>query len=284
MSSFTFMGREYNTNEFLKDVVNMAKILATNARLIIPLPADVDLSEAEQKEVQDQIRAMLGLPSFVIIDCWSAFAAHHITQLSSSLRSLSHDTQPQALATLIQILSFLPDPKSEPYFRRFLRHPMQAKGIPTLIAAAFVRGVAWKRPSGPGQICSLLIHCLFWADTSLGDDGKASIDVEVRKALARKLTQLIGNEGFEQLEQLQRVEIERLKGILGAIEGMPADTYLKSTQQYLDGQLEICENNNCAEEAEMTCSRCKTVRYCGRAHQAHHWKNGHKLRCFPPTF
>jgi hypothetical protein len=55
MSSFTFMGSEYNINDFLKDVVNMAKMLATNARLIDPLPANVDLSETEQKEVQDQV-------------------------------------------------------------------------------------------------------------------------------------------------------------------------------------------------------------------------------------
>jgi hypothetical protein len=55
MSSFTFMGREYNTNDFLKDVVNFAKMLAKNARLIDPLPANVDLSETEQKEVQDQV-------------------------------------------------------------------------------------------------------------------------------------------------------------------------------------------------------------------------------------
>jgi hypothetical protein len=49
------MGRQYNTNDFLKDVINMSKLLATNARLIDPLPENVDLSEAEQKEVQDQV-------------------------------------------------------------------------------------------------------------------------------------------------------------------------------------------------------------------------------------
>jgi hypothetical protein len=229
-----------------------------------------------------QIDAMMALPPFAIGDFWSAFTAFHIIQLSSSLLTLSHDTQPQTLSTLIQILSLLPDPKEGPYFRRFLRHPTQPRGVPTCVAAAFVRGVAWKRPSGPGHICSLLIHCLFWADTSLGDDGKASIDAEVRKALARKLDLMVKNDGFKQIDQFQRVEIDRLHGILRAIDGMPGDTYLKSTRQYLEGQLEICENKNCAEEAQMTCSRCKTVRYCGKPHQAHHWKNGHKLRCFPP--
>jgi hypothetical protein len=227
---------------------------------------------------------MMVLPPFAITDFWTAVAAHHLPQLCHSLHALSHKTQPQAFATLIQILSLLPDPKTEPYFRRFLCDPTQPKGIPTLIAAAFVHGVAWKRPSGPGQICSLLIHCLFWADTSLGDDGKASINAEVRKELATKLGLLIQNDGFERLDRLQRVEIERLNGILQAVESMPADTYLKSTQKYLAEQLVYCAKKNCASDAEMTCSRCKTVRYCGRSHQAHDWKTGHKLRCFPPTF
>lgn len=283
MSSFTFLGREYNTSAFLRDAINLANLLATNARLL-DLPANVDFSETEQKEIWDQINAITILPPFAIADFWSAFAAHHITQLSSSLLALSCDTQPEALFTLIQILSLVPDPKTEPYFRKFLRHPTQSKGIPTLIAASFVRGIDYKRPSSPGHICSLLIHCLFWADTSLGDDGKASIDVGVRKALARKLELIIENPGFERLDQLQRVEVQRLEGILQAIEGMPENSYLRSTRQHLEGQLEICANMNCTAEADMTCSRCKTVRYCGKAHQAHHWKNGHKLRCFPTTF
>lgn len=49
------MGREYPINDFLKDVVGMAEMLAKNARLIDPLPSDVDLSETEQKEVQSQV-------------------------------------------------------------------------------------------------------------------------------------------------------------------------------------------------------------------------------------
>src|SRR5882724_452763 len=151
---------------------------------------------------------MMMLPPFAITDFWSAFAAHYLPQLCTCLRALSHNTQPQALATLIQIISLFPDPKEEPYFRRFLCHPTEPKGIPNLIAAAFYRGVAWKRPSGPGNICSLLIHCLFWADTSLGNDGKASIDAEIRTLLAAKLGLLVEDDGFQRLDQLQRVEIE----------------------------------------------------------------------------
>src|ERR1700676_3269814 len=63
MSSFTFLGREYNTNEFLKDVVSLAKLLATNARLIDPLTANVDFSEEQQKEVQDQVLYALSITS-----------------------------------------------------------------------------------------------------------------------------------------------------------------------------------------------------------------------------
>ena len=53
------MGREYNTNDLLKEVVAMAKMLAINARLIDPLPVNVDLSQAEHKEVQDQVRNLI---------------------------------------------------------------------------------------------------------------------------------------------------------------------------------------------------------------------------------
>jgi len=284
MSSFTVNGRTFNTNDFLKEVISMAKMLATNARLIDPLPANVDLSESEQKEVQAQLNALTILPQFAITDFWSAFAALHILQLTSTLRAISHETQPNALATLIQIFSLLPDPKEEPYFRRFLLHPTQPKGIPNLIAKAFAQGVAWKKPSGPGQICSLLIHCLFWADTSLGDDCKASIDADMRKDLAKKIDLIFQIQGFDRLDRLQRLEMERLKGILHAIDAMPADHYLKSTHQSLERQLEVCAKTDCGELAEMTCSRCKTIRYCGRNHQSWHWKNGHKLRCFPPVF
>lgn len=49
------MGREYKTDDFLKEALEMGKLLATNARLIDPLPKDIDLSEAEQNEVQSQV-------------------------------------------------------------------------------------------------------------------------------------------------------------------------------------------------------------------------------------
>jgi len=55
MSSFTFMGREYKTDDFLRDTIGLAQELAKNARLEQPLPADVDLTPHEQKQIQSQV-------------------------------------------------------------------------------------------------------------------------------------------------------------------------------------------------------------------------------------
>jgi hypothetical protein len=51
-------GREYKISEFIPELVQLADLLASNAHLNAssPLPADTDLSEAEQKEVQSQVR------------------------------------------------------------------------------------------------------------------------------------------------------------------------------------------------------------------------------------
>jgi hypothetical protein len=50
------MGREYKTDEFLRDVVAMAGDLAKNAKVEQPLPPDTDLTDDEQKEIQMQVR------------------------------------------------------------------------------------------------------------------------------------------------------------------------------------------------------------------------------------
>lgn len=227
---------------------------------------------------------MTVLPNFARDDFWQSFSAHHIVQLTTSLRALSILTQRKAISTLIQILSLLPDPKSDPYFRRYLQNWEACRDVPNIVAASFVVGIDWMRPSGPGQICTLIIHCLFWADSTKGDDGKASIDKEVRDNLSEKLGLLIENERFSSIDRYQSVEIERLKGILGAIDAMPINHYLTSTHQSLIGQLDFCAGRDCDKMAGLTCSNCKTTRYCGRKHQLWHWKNGHKLRCFPPLF
>lgn len=281
--SFTFNGREYNVDGWIREAISLVELLAKNLKLLDPLPSDTDLTDADEKEIQSQINAMLILPPFAVLDFWSAFAAHHLGQLATSLRALSRTTQPRAFSTLIQVLSLLPDPKTEPYFRRFIQSPQYAD-LANIIADGFVQGIRWKRPSGPGQICCLIIHFLFWGNSTKGDDGKASIDADVRTKLARKLDALIGTPEFERLPEIQRVDIERLHGILKCIEGMPADYYLSSTRSYLEGQVDNCGRSSCDEEAELACSKCKTVRYCGKKCQTWHWKNGHKLRCFQVAY
>jgi hypothetical protein len=210
--------------------------------------------------------------------------ANHIKTLSSAIHSVDPTTQRNAAATYILIISLIPDPKENPYFRRFL---MQLRdNLPTVIAQMFVLGVDWKRPGGPGPICTLIIHMLFWCDTSLGDDKKASIDASVRIALLAKLNELQSINSYTKFERHQQVEIERLAGILVTInsEEMPGNTYIASTRQYLEGQVDFCGNGNCCEEALMTCSKCKSVRYCGKSCQQQDWKKGHKLKCFTVNF
>ena len=55
MSHLTFNGEQYKTDELLRDTVALARNLAQNARLYQPLPVDTDLSDAEVKQVQDQV-------------------------------------------------------------------------------------------------------------------------------------------------------------------------------------------------------------------------------------
>ncbi|KAJ7266368.1 hypothetical protein B0H12DRAFT_1179522 [Mycena haematopus] len=285
--TIAFNGRDYKLSEFLSEAVALADMLASNAHLkaASPLPADTDLPESEQNEVQAQLNAMSVLPPKAISIFWSAFAAHHLTDIASSLRSFSPVTQKQALSTAIRILSLLPDPKEEPYFRKFLRNATAAKDLPTIIARAFVQGTTWKPPAGPGEHCTLIIHTLFWCDPALGDDGKASVDAAVRTSLATALDSLIPQRSENTRIVPQFVEMERLRGILGAIEMMPGAHYLSSTQSYLDGQLDMCAGRDmCAEDPELACSKCKTVRYCGKECQTWHWKNEHKARCFKTDY
>ncbi|KAJ7485085.1 hypothetical protein B0H11DRAFT_2018083 [Mycena galericulata] len=284
--TISFNGREYKLAEFVEEAISLADMLASKAHLkaASPLPADTDLSASDQKEVQAQIPAMMILPPEAVSIFWAVFAAHHLTDVAASLRILSHATQRQALSTAIQIMSLIPDPKEQPYFRKFLRNASAVKGIPTIIARAFVKGTTWKPPAGPAEHCSLIIHTLFWCDPALGDDGKASVDADVRTALASALQSMIEQARASGLQRPQFVEMQRLEGILGAIESMPGAHYLDSTRGYLEDQLDMCQGNMCDEDAELSCSKCKTVRYCGQKCQSWHWKNGHKVRCFKTDY
>jgi hypothetical protein len=82
-----------------------------------------------------------------------------------------------------------------------------------------------------------------------------------------------------------RIEPARMEGMLRSIEGMPEAHYVRSTYDYLEGQMAgVDECTVCLDEAELRCSRCKTVAYCGKSCQAKDWKSGHKIRCFPCTY
>lgn len=172
------------------------------------------------------------------------------------------------------------------YFRRFLRTSSQMESVPTIVAAAFVRGVAWKRPSGPGHICSLMCHMLQWCDTTLGDDNNASIDSATRKDLYTKVGLLCEDTRFTTFDRIQQVEMKRLHGMLNAVEHMggPTGYYLTSSRQYLEGSCGDDSCPVCMEEAEQLCSKCKTVRYCGKACQTKDWKAGHKTKCFKALY
>ncbi|KAJ7725198.1 hypothetical protein B0H16DRAFT_284328 [Mycena metata] len=281
--TFSFNGRQYKVSEFLPEVIS----LASNAHLkaASPLPVDTDLSEADQKEVQTQIAAILILPPEAISVFWGAFAANHLLDIAVSLQRLSHATQREAVSTAIQILSLIPDPKEQPYFRKFLRNSTACKDIPNIVANAFVKGTTWKKPSGPGNHCTLIIHTLFWCDPSLGDDGKASVDAGIRAALVEELQKVLDHPRAAEMPRLQLVEVQRLQGILGAIESMPEAHYLNSTRGYLEGQVDdFCDGDECEEDPELSCSKCKTTRYCGKECQTWHWKNGHKVRCFKTDY
>lgn len=120
----------------------------------------------------------------------------------------------------------------------------------------------------------------------MGDDKRASVDKDVRAALAARLEEFQAVEDFDRLKELQRVEVARLAGILNCVEKMPTGPmavgyYLISTREHIEGSIpgqEECDV--CMDEAELLCSKCKSVRYCGSECQTKAWKEGHKYRCF----
>ncbi|KZV82810.1 hypothetical protein EXIGLDRAFT_754727 [Exidia glandulosa HHB12029] len=274
----------------LKETVGLVSLLAHNARLDNPLPANTDFTDDEFKEVQTQLNAFMMLPPSMRPYIYITFSAKELPGLVRVLRTLSRTTQRKAFSTLIQILSLLEDPKRDPYFRRFLRSP-HAAGLPNIIADAFVQGIDWLRPSGPGHISSLIITTLQWCDPELGDDKRASVDASIRQALITKMTAFISAADFGRLDELQRIETQRLLGTLQSIDNMqgppegPPGWFMNHTYNWLiegiPGQEECAV---CMEEDHTSwCSRCKTVKYCGTACQTKDWKEGHKLRCFEVT-
>ena len=219
------------------------------------------------------------------------FSAKYLPALAETLRKLSLTTQRRAFSTLVQILSLLPDPERDPYFRHFLGSPGCA-GLPTVIASAFVTGVDWLRPSGPGHICDLLFYMLLWCDVEMGDDKQTCIDKATRESLAAKVSYLQGEESFARTDPNQHAQVARLAKALATLSSIPG-AGLPATM-WLASQRELAENSirglhDCAvcledDEALFLCSKCKTVKYCSKECQLKAWKDGHKLRCFATAY
>jgi len=141
----------------------------------------------------------------------------------------------------------------------------QPKGIPYLISATLYRGVAWKRPSGPRNICSLLIHCLFWP-----------IRTWAMAGLRKPPSMLKFADKVRASHQRRWVSTARPTSARGDSKvawhvRLCPETSISNP--HVDIWRSSCCIANCFSPVEMTCSKCKTVRYCGRHHQAHHWKN-----------
>lgn len=131
MATVNINGRPVERAALSRESVGMAREMAEHTRLLDnPLPSDTDLSQEEDKALQTQVRtigishrsryydcfciklhALAILPREVLDDIYIAFSAHHLPALANSLRKLNPDTQPVALANLIQLMSLLPDPK-----------------------------------------------------------------------------------------------------------------------------------------------------------------------------
>ena len=54
--SFAFNGREYNVDDWLREAISLIELLAKNLKLLDPLPSDADLTDADEKEIQSQVR------------------------------------------------------------------------------------------------------------------------------------------------------------------------------------------------------------------------------------
>ncbi|KAI0633903.1 hypothetical protein C8Q77DRAFT_1057596 [Trametes polyzona] len=278
------------TGQLYEEVLKFVDMLAHNARLDNPLPEGTDFTAEEMQALQEQINALTVFPAEKKDWFFLALSARHLPALASAVRTTSRETQQIALSSYIQLLSLLTDPKHNPYLRKFLTSPAAA-GLPILVAAAFNDGIRWLRPSGPGHICTFIMHTLQWCDAALGDDGRASVDKSVRIALRQKLRALKEQPNFDALDQYQRIEIQRLEGMLGAVEGMPTPPdqpgyFLQTSRDHIEGSIPGLEECNvCMEEdATLQCSRCKSVKYCGKKCQTKDWKGSHRMRCYAMTF
>ncbi|GJE96010.1 zinc finger MYND domain-containing protein [Phanerochaete sordida] len=138
-----------------------------------------------------------------------------------------------------------------PYLLRLLMSERVA-GLPDLVADL-------------DPFCALLAHFLFYCDMDMRNDRKSCFDVSLRYALTTDLPQM-----------------QRLAEGLETIEETPENSYLGFTQEYKFGLVSYLTGcDECGSgAAEMLCSQCKTVKYCGTECQTKAWKGKHKRKCW----
>ncbi|GJE98480.1 zinc finger MYND domain-containing protein [Phanerochaete sordida] len=273
------------------EVERFAEDMAKELHLLEnPLPKDTYFSDEEMKANQSRLNAMVHpLPPSFTDPLYIAFSAKYLPALATSLRALSLDTQRNAFSTLVQVLSLLPVER-DPYTRRFFAS-QQFAGMPTLLARAFVRGIAWLQPSGPGALADLFFYMLIWCDPSTGDDAETCIDKDARVALARNIAELQESPSFARLDDKQRAQVARLAKVLTTLKhvdggGVPPSYWLKAQRDLHEADIpgvEACAV--CLEDEELFfCFKCKTVKYCSKECQLKAWKEGHKVRCYETTY
>ena len=120
----------------------------------------------------------------------------------------------------------------------------QFTGLPNIISSAFVDGIDYLSPSGPGTVCQLIFQMLVWCNTTVGDDKATCIDRVVRLVLTDKLASFVCSWTFRFTvpDHWQRVEVERLAQLtkllaLGKECGLDSATYLTSMREDREKQL-----------------------------------------------
>lgn len=201
-----------------KDFTRIARDLAADLRLLESsdkLPRDVDISPKENGSVQLRIRALETLPREVRDGVYVAFSAHHLPALADALRDMN-GTQLEAITNLVQILSLLPEPRANPYLRRFLRNTEAMDRIPSFLAMTLSGLIPHyvKEPSTLGHIFGMFIHILQWCDPSMGHDSLAPIHPQPRQMLLDRINELTSHSVWKDASELDQAGARSLVMIL----------------------------------------------------------------------
>lgn len=317
-TTITIGNREIHLTDVSHQAKSIARELAANLRLLEthPLPSGEDLSEQEDDALQANCKALALIPQETRQIVFNAFSAHYLLALANALRSVDPTAQPIATRNMIRVMASL-HPRHDLYYRRFLRTDKCMAGVPTVIASAVISGIASQTQAARARACFLLIHILEECDPSLGDGAHSCVNAAQRIALGALLHPIVheNSEGdFAELKNTSKFQHAALSGL---------DLHLKRVEFFADPEspmgagepgayfrslrglgeaigCAICDVEEAAEGEEIDedpeysglvpfgtmqqCSRCRSVKCCGHRCQMEHWRKGHKLRCFKPTF